>query len=66
MQDQRWPFMICIVTANYLLRSNDVWVRRGQFVAPDNARPYDALATTSLAGVHRRVVEAEVSRLCGG
>jgi len=48
---------VAIVTANYLLRSNDVWVRRGQFVAPDNARPYDALATIGLAGVHRRVVE---------
>jgi hypothetical protein len=48
---------VSVVTANYLLRSSDVWVRRGRFVTPDNARPYDALATTGLAGVHRKVVE---------
>ena len=48
---------VSVVTANYLLREGDVWVRRGQLVTPDNSRPDDALRTMGLAGVHRKVVE---------
>ncbi|MGJ3227105.1 hypothetical protein ACQEUV_17340 [Micromonospora aurantiaca (nom. illeg.)] len=48
-----------VLTTNYLLRSTDVWVRRGNLVKPVSERPYDGFTQTrGLAGTHRKIAEA--------
>ncbi len=48
-----------IVTTNYLIRSNDVWVRKGELVQPDNYNPRSGLEIIDgLSGSHRKIVEA--------
>ena len=43
-----------ILTSNYLLRTADVWVRRGRLVAVDRDNPVNAWQDTSgLSGAHR-------------
>lgn len=54
-----------IITTNYLLRSNDVWVRKNQLLKPDN---YENLTAglqdlSGLSGSHRRMVEAARDRI---
>lgn len=50
---------VTVLTTNYLIRSTDVWVRRGDLVKPDSERPYDGLTQTrGLAGTHRKLAEA--------
>jgi hypothetical protein len=53
-----------ILTANYLLRPHEVWVRRGELVPVDRQ---DLLAawqvSRGLSGVHRATVERAVKRL---
>ena len=37
-----------------MIRSSDVWVRRGDLVKPDSMKPYDGLAQSrGLTGTHR-------------
>jgi hypothetical protein len=48
---------VTIVTANYMLRSEDVWVRRGGLVKPDSFAPAHSLVTTGLSGAHRKAVQ---------
>lgn len=54
-----------IVTTNYMLRVDDVWVRRGDFVQPDNSGEYTRGLhdLTGLGGVHRKIVEQLSSQL---
>ena len=50
-----------IVTSNYLLRSEDVWVRKRGLVQPDNYNPSSVLANfDGLSGSHKKIVEAIV------
>jgi hypothetical protein len=43
-----------ILTTNYLLRTRDVWARRGEFVKPDGDDEHAGLENTrGLAGAHR-------------
>ncbi len=47
-----------IVTTNYLLRSDDAWVRKRGLVQSDNHNPSSALANLDgLAGSHKKIVE---------
>lgn len=47
-----------LLTTNYLIRSSDVWVRRGELVKPDSRRPGVGLTQTrGLAGTHRKLAE---------
>ncbi|GAA0458322.1 hypothetical protein Aca07nite_64640 [Actinoplanes capillaceus] len=53
-----------VLTTNYLIRSSDVWVRRGNLVKPDSQRPYDGLTQTrGLAGTHRKLAETLARQL---
>ncbi|MEV0792644.1 hypothetical protein [Kribbella sp. NPDC050459] len=47
-----------VMTTNYLIRSNDVWVRRRVFVRPTELDPREAYRDlTGLVGAHRQTVE---------
>jgi hypothetical protein len=50
-----------ILTTNYLIRTNDVWVRQGQLVPPPmstSAKPTSGVENlTGLSGSHRKVVQ---------
>ncbi len=49
---------ISIVTTNYLIRSGDVWVRKGRLLHPDSHNETSGLDDlTGLSGSHRRMVE---------
>lgn len=53
-----------ILTANYLLRPREVWVRRGELAAVDHEDPLAAWrAARGLSGVHRAVAAEAVKRL---
>lgn len=53
-----------ILTTNYLLRVNEVWLRKRHFVIPDNYEPLAGLReTTGLSGVHRNVAEQVLGEL---
>lgn len=53
-----------ILTANYLLRPNDVWVRRDGLIAPDIDKLYALLDDRrGLAGTHRKLAEAVAESL---
>ncbi|MEC3979525.1 hypothetical protein [Amycolatopsis sp. H20-H5] len=46
-----------ILTTNYLLRSDDVWVRKGALVPPDSRDPRRGLTILDgLSGAHRKMV----------
>lgn len=52
-----------ILTSNYLLRSGDVWVRRGRLAAVDRDNPLTAWQDPSgLSGSHRAIA-AEIAAL---
>lgn len=52
-----------ILTSNYLLRTEDVWVRRGRLAAVDRDNPVTAWRDTSgLSGAHRAIA-AEIATL---
>jgi len=53
-----------ILTANYLLRPRDVWVRRGQLATVDHEDPLAAWrATRGLSGAHRAVTAQAVKQM---
>ena len=53
-----------ILTANYLLRPRDVWVRRGQLATVDHEDPLAAWrAPRGLSGAHRAVAAQAVKRM---
>jgi len=53
-----------ILTANYLLRSREVWVRRGELVPVDNRDPLTAWRVSrGLSGAHRATVTEAVKQL---
>lgn len=47
-----------IVTTNYLIRPEDVWVRKGELVQPDYNPPFRLEILDGLSGSHRKMVEA--------
>ncbi len=52
-----------ILTANYLLRPREVWVRRGELVTVDHENPLAAWRTSrGLSGAHRAMVAGVVER----
>jgi hypothetical protein len=52
-----------ILTANYLLRPREAWVRRGELVTVDHENPLAAWRTSrGLSGVHRAMVAGVVER----
>ena len=53
-----------ILTANYLLRPREVWVRRGELATVDHEDPLAAWrASRGLSGVHRAVAAEAVKRM---
>ena len=53
-----------ILTANYLLRPREVWVRRGELATVDHEDPLTAWrASRGLSGVHRAVAAEAVKRM---
>jgi len=53
-----------VLTTNYLLTCQELWVRRRELVRPDSLRPMDGLQDTSgLAGSHRKTVEAHAHQV---
>ncbi|KUL23590.1 recombinase family protein [Actinoplanes awajinensis] len=53
-----------ILTTNYLIRTTDVWVRRGTLIKPDSRKPYEGIAQTrGLTGTHRKIAETLARRL---
>jgi len=48
---------IPIVTTNYLIRSGDVWVRKGRLLQPDSYSTSGLDDLTGLSGSHRKIVE---------
>lgn len=47
-----------VLTTNYMIRGNDVWVRRGAFVKPVSNDPAACLAdSTGLSGAHKKAYE---------
>jgi hypothetical protein len=53
-----------ILTANYLLRTHDVWVRRGELAAVDHEDPPAAWrASRGMSGAHRAVAVEVVERM---
>ncbi|WP_345540585.1 hypothetical protein [Phytohabitans rumicis] len=47
-----------ILTTNYLIRPNDVWVRRGTLVKPNSSNPTAGIAQTrGLTGTHRKLAQ---------
>ncbi len=52
-----------ILTSNYLLRTADVWIRRGRLATVDRDNPAAAwLDTSGLSGAHRAIA-AEIATL---
>ena len=53
-----------IVTTNFMLRAEDVWVRRGDLVQPDNSGEHTRGLhdLTGLGGAHRRMVQQLAAR----
>jgi hypothetical protein len=53
-----------ILTANYLLRTHEVWVRRGELVPVDHKDPLAAWRLSrGLSGAHRATVAKVVQQL---
>jgi len=53
-----------VLTANYLLRPHEVWVRRGELAPVDHKDPRAAWrASRGLSGVHRATVAEVVAQL---
>ncbi len=53
-----------ILTANYLLRTHDVWVRRGELAPVDHKDPLAAWRVSrGLSGAHRATVPKVVEQL---
>jgi hypothetical protein len=53
-----------ILTANYLLRPREVWVRRGELAPVDHRDPLAALRNTrGLSGVHRAIAAKVVKQM---
>lgn len=52
-----------VLTTNYLIRSCDVWVRRGDLVKPTATRPTTGSQTYGLAGTHRKIAETLAGQL---
>jgi len=53
-----------VLTANYLLRPHDVWVRRGELAPVDHQDPLKAWrASRGLSGVHRAVAAQAVEQM---
>ena len=53
-----------ILTANYLLRPHEVWVRRGELAPVDHKDPLAAWRVSrGLSGVHRATVAEVVTQL---
>lgn len=47
-----------VLTTNYMIRGNDVWVRRGAFVKPVSTDPAACLSvSTGLSGAHKKAYE---------
>lgn len=52
-----------VITTNYLLTCDEVWVRRKGLVRPDSVRPMGGLGDLSgLSGAHRKAVETYVEQ----
>jgi hypothetical protein len=57
---------IPILTTNYLIRPNDVWVRRGDLIKPRSDDPYAGVAQLrGLAGAHRKIAENVTAQRLG-